>query len=70
VATAATALSAAKKGGKDELVLYQKVSLGTGKQAGNPWLQELPDPVSKQYPDGDLLFARECRRFFASAGKY
>jgi molybdopterin-containing oxidoreductase family iron-sulfur binding subunit len=28
-------------------VLYQKVSIGTGAQAGNPWLQELPDPVSK-----------------------
>src|SRR6185436_6861810 len=23
------------------------VSLGTGSQAGNPWLQELPDPVTK-----------------------
>jgi molybdopterin-containing oxidoreductase family iron-sulfur binding subunit len=30
-----------------EVVLYQKVSIGTGAQAGNPWLQELPDPVSK-----------------------
>ncbi len=28
-------------------MLYQKVSIGTGSQAGNPWLQELPDPVSK-----------------------
>jgi len=47
VSAASTALASAKKGGKDELILYQKVSLGTGKQAGNPWLQELPDPVSK-----------------------
>ena len=30
-----------------ELVLYQKVSMGTGSQANNPWLQELPDPVTK-----------------------
>jgi MoCo/4Fe-4S cofactor protein with predicted Tat translocation signal len=30
-----------------ELVVYQKVSIGTGSQAGNPWLQEMPDPVSK-----------------------
>lgn len=36
-----------KKSGKDELVLYQKVSIGTGAQAGNPWLQELPDPITK-----------------------
>ena len=47
VAAAASAISSMKKGGKDELVLYQKVSLGTGKQAGNPWLQEMPDPISK-----------------------
>jgi molybdopterin-containing oxidoreductase family iron-sulfur binding subunit len=47
VAGAATGIGNIKKGGKDELVLYQKVSLGTGKQAGNPWLQELPDPITK-----------------------
>jgi len=33
--------------GKPELVLYSNVSVGTGKHANNPWLQELPDPVSK-----------------------
>jgi molybdopterin-containing oxidoreductase family iron-sulfur binding subunit len=47
VSNAASAISSAKKGGTNELVLYQKVSIGTGAQAGNPWLQELPDPVSK-----------------------
>jgi MoCo/4Fe-4S cofactor protein with predicted Tat translocation signal len=30
-----------------ELVLYQKAGLGVGLQANNPWLQELPDPISK-----------------------
>lgn len=30
-----------------ELNLYTNVSVGTGKQANNPWLQELPDPVTK-----------------------
>jgi molybdopterin-containing oxidoreductase family iron-sulfur binding subunit len=44
---AIAALSAVKKGGKDELVLYQKVSMLSGKQAGNPWLLELPDPVTR-----------------------
>jgi len=29
------------------LYLYEKVSVGDGTQAGNPWLQELPDPVSR-----------------------
>ena len=47
VANSATTLSAAKKGSGTELVFYQKVSLGTGAQAGNPWLQELPDPITK-----------------------
>ncbi len=30
-----------------ELSLYVNTSVGTGKHANNPWLQELPDPVSK-----------------------
>jgi molybdopterin-containing oxidoreductase family iron-sulfur binding subunit len=30
-----------------ELHFYESVSLGNGWQANNPWLQELPDPVSK-----------------------
>lgn len=30
-----------------DLVLYQKIGIGEGSQAGNPWLQELPDPVTK-----------------------
>jgi MoCo/4Fe-4S cofactor protein with predicted Tat translocation signal len=30
-----------------ELAIYQKVGMGTGAQANNPWLQELPEPVSK-----------------------
>jgi molybdopterin-containing oxidoreductase family iron-sulfur binding subunit len=46
-ANAANALAAAKKGGKAELVVYPKVSMGSGKQANNPWLQEMPDPITK-----------------------
>ncbi|MFB6257149.1 MAG: TAT-variant-translocated molybdopterin oxidoreductase [Flavobacteriales bacterium] len=30
-----------------ELVLYQKVGMGNGQHANNPWLQELPDPISR-----------------------
>lgn len=30
-----------------ELVTYEKVGIGTGSQANNPWLQEFPDPISK-----------------------
>ena len=35
------------KGGDVEVVLYQKASMGIGLQAGNPWLQEMPDSLSK-----------------------
>jgi MoCo/4Fe-4S cofactor protein with predicted Tat translocation signal len=44
--TAAAALANVKSG-EYEVVLYQKVGMGTGEQANNPWLQELPDPISK-----------------------
>jgi molybdopterin-containing oxidoreductase family iron-sulfur binding subunit len=30
-----------------EIVFYETVALGEGRQANNPWLQELPDPVTK-----------------------
>jgi len=32
---------------KVELQLYQTIAMRDGKRANNPWLQELPDPVSK-----------------------
>ncbi len=44
---AASAISAMKSGGKTELVLYQNVAMADGKQANNPWLLELPDPITK-----------------------
>jgi molybdopterin-containing oxidoreductase family iron-sulfur binding subunit len=47
VAEAAGAVAAIKKGGKFEVVLYQKVTIGIGAQANNPWLQEVPDPITK-----------------------
>jgi molybdopterin-containing oxidoreductase family iron-sulfur binding subunit len=47
VASAASAIGAAPKVSGAELVLYQKVSIGAGAGAANPWLQELPDPISK-----------------------
>ena len=41
-------ISESGKGGNGmELVIYEKAGLGNGMQANNPWLQELPDPISK-----------------------
>ena len=47
VSAAATAISSFKKGGKYELVVYQQVSMGVGAQSNNPWLLELPDPITR-----------------------
>ena len=47
IGTAATTLSATKPGTQIELVLYEKVAIGAGQQANNPWLQEMPDPITK-----------------------
>jgi MoCo/4Fe-4S cofactor protein with predicted Tat translocation signal len=47
VSAAVAAISSMKKGGPYELVLYQQVSMGTGAQANNPWLLELPDPITR-----------------------
>ncbi len=69
IAAAGTDIGAAKKGGKDELVLYQKVSIGTGKQAGNPWLQELPEPVSKAKHDCSSCWLWTNKKFRKSCRK-
>ena len=44
---AAAAKAVQVKSGEYELEIYQSVAVGTGAQANNPWLQELPDPISK-----------------------
>jgi molybdopterin-containing oxidoreductase family iron-sulfur binding subunit len=55
VAGAIAAAGALKKAAKHELVIYQKVSLGDGKQANNPWLQEMPDPITKATWDNYVM---------------
>ncbi len=35
------------KAGKSEIVLYQKAAIGIGNQSNNPWLLEMPDPLTK-----------------------
>lgn len=44
----AIAKASAKKSGKYEVVVYESVGLGYGGAwSNNPWLQEMPDPVTK-----------------------
>ncbi len=41
-----------------ELTLYSKVGMGDGQQAGNPWLQEFPDPITRVSWDNYLTVSR------------
>ncbi len=55
VAALASTINNNYKGGEGvELVLYQKVAIGSGRQANNPWLQEMPDPITKTTWDNYL----------------
>jgi molybdopterin-containing oxidoreductase family iron-sulfur binding subunit len=44
---ALSSLANAKKPSGYELTLYTKTGLGDGGMANNPWLQELPDPITR-----------------------
>ena len=55
---AATALLSSTKSSALELSLYTKVSLGDGQMANNPWLQELPDPITRTTWDNYLVVSR------------
>ncbi|MCX6212046.1 MAG: TAT-variant-translocated molybdopterin oxidoreductase, partial [Bacteroidetes bacterium] len=48
-------IPAAKPSNKIELALYQKVGIGAGQGAANPWLQELPDPVTRATWDNYII---------------
>jgi MoCo/4Fe-4S cofactor protein with predicted Tat translocation signal len=44
---ASAAKAAAAKSGTWEITVYEKVGPGNGNMSNNPWLHELPDPISK-----------------------
>ena len=56
--TAALRNLASQQGSGIELSLYSKVGMGDGQQAGNPWLQEFPDPISRVSWDNYLTVSR------------
>lgn len=49
-----TTVNTSSKSDALELVLYTKNSVGVGIQGNNPWLQEMPDPISKACWDNYL----------------
>ena len=48
------ALSSNIQEGGLELTLYTKTSMGDGQQSNNPWLQEMPDPITRASWDNYL----------------
>lgn len=62
VATAVVSLLAGKKGGETELVLYEKIGIGAGQGTANPWLQELPDPVTRATWDNYVIVSPALAR--------
>lgn len=62
VSGALAAIAANKKGGKVEVVLYQKVSIGAGQTASNPWLQEMPDPITRATWDNYVMMSPAMAR--------
>jgi molybdopterin-containing oxidoreductase family iron-sulfur binding subunit len=54
----ASALAQSKATQNLELNLYTKTSLGDGQQANNPWLQELPDPITRVSWDNYITISR------------
>ena len=59
--TAALTALGTKKGGKTELVVYEKVSIGAH-GAANPWLQEMPDPVTRATWDNYVVISPAMAR--------
>ena len=58
----ATGKLATAKSAATEVVFYEKVSMGNGSHANNPWLQELPDPISKVTWDNYALMGLEMAK--------
>ncbi|MAP53914.1 TAT-variant-translocated molybdopterin oxidoreductase [Altibacter sp.] len=57
--TANGALSSSSQEGDLWLTLYTKTSLGDGAQANNPWLQEMPDPITRTTWDNYVTVSAE-----------
>ena len=55
-ASEAASTAASAKSGDFEIALYQK-TVGSGNQSNNPWLHELPDPISRAAWDNYLTIS-------------
>lgn len=60
--SATSAVTGLKVGKDIELVLYQKVAIGSGEGVSNPWLQEMPDPITKATWDNYLIVSPQLAK--------
>ncbi len=58
MAAAVSALAKTTKAEGLELALYTKTGMGDGQMANNPWLQELPDPITRTSWDNYVTMSR------------
>ncbi len=56
--------STSGKKGNFQLKLYEKVSIGNGLSTDNPWLQEVPDPLSKVTWENYLVTGISDEKYF------
>lgn len=63
VATASAKIGTPKTSGL-ELVVYEKVAIGNGKEANNPWLQEMPDPITRSTWDNYACVSNKLAKNF------
>lgn len=54
----AITLAGQKFDGNFELTLYTKLAMGDGKNANNPWLQEFPDPITRNTWDNYITISK------------
>ena len=45
-----------------ELIIYEKIGIGDGTQANNPWLQEFPDPISRSCWDNYMTISSKTAK--------
>ncbi|TAH31309.1 MAG: 4Fe-4S dicluster domain-containing protein [Cytophagales bacterium] len=58
----ASAVSNSKSTNELEFSLYEKVGMGNGSQANNPWLQEFPEPITKSTWDNYICVSKSLAK--------
>lgn len=57
VQAAASKVKQTKESGGYQLAFYEKVAIGNGSHSDNPWLQEMPDPITRVTWDNYIIIS-------------